>query len=267
MKLKDKITVVTGGGAGIGRALVERFAAEGAAVVVADRHGETAQQAAADVVNLGGRALGITADCSRPDDIAAVVDAAKREFGVIDLFCSNAGHAVVGGVEVPDLKWQKVWEVNVMAHVWAARLVLPDMLARGEGYLLQIISAAGLLTAPGTVTYSVTKHAAMGLAEWLAVTHGDQGIRVSAVCPQAVRTQATSQQNAAAAAARNSGEMLEPDDVGRIVVEGIEDERFLILPHPAVHDYLVKKTQDYDRWIEGARRLRVQPSAGKVNHS
>jgi NAD(P)-dependent dehydrogenase (short-subunit alcohol dehydrogenase family) len=187
VELKDKIVVVTGAASGIGRAMCVRFAAEGAkAVVCADRDEAGAKATAA---MMGGRAF--RTDVSREDDIRALIETVEAEVGPIDLFCSNAGIGVGGGAEASNDDWQRIWDINVMAHVWAARHLVPLMAARGGGYLLNTASAAGLLSQIGSAPYAVTKHAAVGLAEWLAITHGDQGIKVSVLCPQAVRTAMT----------------------------------------------------------------------------
>ena len=184
MKLSGKVIVVTGGAHGIGRALCKRFATEGAkGVVVADRDGAGAETVAREI---GG--LAVRTDVSKEADILALVQKAREAYGPVDVFVSNAGIAADGGAEVPDAQWQKIWEVNVMAHVWATRAVLPSMIERGSGYLLNTASAAGLLSSVGTAPYAVTKHAAVALAEWLALTHGDQGIRVSVLCPMGVNT-------------------------------------------------------------------------------
>src|SRR5882724_4222521 len=184
MTLKDKVVVVTGGADGIGRALCRRFAAEGARmIVVADVNAEGANAVAAEI---GGWA--IATDVARQDEVVRLVEAVTERCGGIDLFCSNAGIMIEGGVDTPDDDWQVIWSVNVLAHLYAARAVLPGMLSRGNGYLLQTISAAGLLSQIGSAPYAVTKHAALGLAEWLAITYGDQGIGVSILCPQGVRT-------------------------------------------------------------------------------
>src|SRR5438309_3079683 len=186
MELADKVVIVTGGGSGIGAALSRRFVAEGArGVAVADVEGG---KAAAVAGELGDRAMAVTTDVSVGADVVRLVEQTTDRWGPVDLFCSNAGIAVGGGVEAPDDQWQRIWEVNLMAHVYAARAVLPAMLSRGEGYLLNTASAAGLLTNLGAAPYTVTKHAAVALAEWLAITHGDAGIKVSCLCPQGVRT-------------------------------------------------------------------------------
>src|SRR3989441_3317147 len=227
MQLRDKVIVVTGGARGIGRAMCRRFAAEGAkAVVVADVKAAAAAQVAKEI---GGFA--VETDVAREDDVARLVKQVTEKYGVIDLFCSNAGIIVGGGVEAADADWQRIWDINLMAHVYAARAVLPGMLARGEGYLLQTVSAAGLLTLVGSAPYSVTKHAALALAEWLAITHGDQGIKVSALCPQGVRTKML-EDAAFGGGAFILETAIEPEQVAAAVVEGLDKETFLILPHP-----------------------------------
>jgi NAD(P)-dependent dehydrogenase (short-subunit alcohol dehydrogenase family) len=253
MRLTDKVVVVTGGGNGIGRALCRRFALEGAkAVVVADVNGVTAAQVADEI---GGTA--ITCDVAREADVVALVSQTMARYGSIDLFCSNAGIAVNGDEHTLDAEWARCWDVNVMAHVYAARAVVPHMLERGSGYLLQTVSAAGLLTHPQSATYAVTKHASLAFAEWLSMTYGDRGITVSALCPQGVRTDML--HRAEAEATRRSfllDTALEPEQVADDVVKGIEAERFLILPHPEVAEYVRRKANDPDRWLRGMRRLR-----------
>jgi NAD(P)-dependent dehydrogenase (short-subunit alcohol dehydrogenase family) len=248
MHIRDKIVVVTGGASGIGRALARRFAAEGARkVIVADRDEEGARAVAQEI---GGAAY--TVDVGREDEIAALIEWAEREHGPIDLFCSNAGIGIGGGAETPDKGWQRIWEINVMAHVWAARHLVPRMIARGGGYLMNTASAAGLLSQIGSAPYAVTKHAAVGLAEWLAITHGDDGIKVSVLCPQAVRTAMTAGNEDGVASVDG---MIEPEEVAEACVRAIEAEEFLILPHPEVLDYMRRKTADYGRWIGGMRKL------------
>lgn len=248
MELKGKICVVTGAASGIGRALCHAFAGEGAAhVVCVDRNGDGAAETAKAV---GGTAF--TVDVSKEAEITAMIDAVEKDIGPIDLFFSNAGIAVGGGMETPNNDWQRVWEVNVMSHVWAARHLVPLMAARGGGYLLNTSSAAGLLNQVGSASYGVTKHAAVGLAEWIAMTHGDEGIKVSVLCPQAVRTEMTRGHEDHVAAING---MMEPDPVAQICVDAIRDETFLILPHPEVREYMKNKTDNYDRWIGGMRKL------------
>ncbi len=250
MTVQDTVVVVTGGASGIGRALAERFVREGArVVVVVDR-----DQGVYDVAQLiGGRAY--LADVGVEGQLARVVRQIHSEYGAIDLFCSNAGiGGGRGGLDTSDDEWQRVWQVNVMAHIYAARAVLPAMLAAGGGYLLQTASAAGLLTQIGSAPYAVTKHAAVAFAEWLAITYNDQGIKVSCLCPQGVRTPML---DGAPAAVRDLlGESaLDPEAVADAVIAGLADERFLILPHPEVAEYFQRKAGDYDRWIRGMRRL------------
>jgi NAD(P)-dependent dehydrogenase (short-subunit alcohol dehydrogenase family) len=253
VELRDKVTVVTGGANGIGRALCSRFVAEGAQVVIVDRDGDGIQTVAAE---LGDAALGMTADVAVEADIVNVVEHTENHFGPIDLFCSNAGIGGGGGIEAPDEQWQSIWEINVLAHVFAARAVLPSMLARGEGYLLNTASAAGLLMNIGNASYTVTKHAAVGFAEWLAVTYGDRGIKVSCLCPQGVRTNmlmgTPGDPSTEVVLAQGA---IEPDELAASVVEGLRAERFLILPHPEVSDYVRRKAEDPDRWLAGMRRL------------
>lgn len=257
MELTGKSAVVTGGGNGIGAALARRFAAEGARlVVVVDVDGDAARAVADEV---GGVAL--VADLSTEAGNRAMVEEALSH-GPIDLLCCNAGVAAPGGVEAPDEDWQRSWDVNVMAHVWAVRAALPSMLERGEGYVLTTVSAAGLLSNLGTAPYSVTKHAALALAEWLSITHGDDGIRVSALCPQGVRTNMLFPPDATGdeltLAAVRTQRVLEPADVAAVVVEGLRDERFLILPHPEVQDYVVARATDRERWLAGMRRFQAK---------
>jgi NAD(P)-dependent dehydrogenase (short-subunit alcohol dehydrogenase family) len=252
MQLSGKVVVVTGGGNGIGRALCRRFAVEGAkAIVVADVN---AAAAAAVASEIGGTA--ITADVSREADVVRLVARTMAEHGAIDLFCSNAGIAVNGDEHTPDAEWARCWNVNVMAHVYAARAVVPHMLERGGGYLLQTVSAAGLLSHPQSATYAVTKHASLAFAEWLSMTYGDRGIGVSALCPQGVRTDML--RRAEAEGTKRSfllDSALEPEQVAEDVVKGLEAERFLILPHGEVAEFVRRKAADHDRWLRGMRRL------------
>ena len=252
MKLNGKVVVVTGGGSGIGRALCRRFAADSAkAIVVADVNAAAARQVADEI---GGTA--ISTDVSREGDVVALVAQTIARHGAIDLFCSNAGIAVNGDEHTPDAEWSRCWDVNVMAHVYAARAVIPHMLERGGGYLLQTVSAAGLLSHPHSATYAVTKHASLAFAEWLSMTYGDRGIIVSALCPQGVRTDML--RRAEAEGARRSfllDSALEPEHVADDVVKGLEAERFLILPHGEVAEYVRRKATDPDRWLRGMRRL------------
>jgi NAD(P)-dependent dehydrogenase (short-subunit alcohol dehydrogenase family) len=250
MQLRDQVVVVTGGASGIGRALCRRFAAEGArGVVVADLQEEATRQVAAEI---GG--LAVATDVRVEADVVRLVEQTTGAYGPIDLFCSNAGIFLNGGVEAADADWQRIWEVNVLAHVYAARAVLPGMIARGRGYLLQTVSAAGLLTQIGSALYAVTKHAALALAEWLAVTHGAAGIKVSVLCPLGVNTEMLRGSTGGMAEMLRET-ALEPEAVAEAVVAGLAEERFLILPHPEVAEYFRRKADDYDRWLRGMRRL------------
>jgi len=255
VELRGAVAVVTGAGSGIGAALARRFAAEGAAaVVVSDRDGVAAEKVAAE---FGGTAD--TTDVTDEAAVAALVERTLAEHGRIDLFCSNAGVFAGGGGEVDTSTLEQGFAVNVLAHVYAARAVLPSMLDRGSGYLLTVASAAGLLTTPGDAPYTVTKHGAVALAEWLAVTYGDRGVKVSAVCPLGVATplllDPLEEGRAAASVVAASGEVLTPEDVAQSVIEGLADERFLILPHPEVGTYWAQKAAAPDRWLAGVRRL------------
>ncbi|MEP1765152.1 MAG: SDR family oxidoreductase [Sulfitobacter sp.] len=251
MELKDKIIVVTGAASGIGRALCLRFAAEGAKhIACVDRDLAGAKETAEMI---GGTAYEV--DVSLKDQITTMIDTVETKAGPIDLFCSNAGISVAGGVEVEDDVWQNIWDINVMSHVWAARHLVPLMAARGGGYLLNTSSAAGLLNQIGSAPYGVTKHAAIGLAEWLALTYGDQGIKVSVLCPQAVRTEMTRGHEDHVAAING---MMEPEPVAEACVQTIRDESFLVLPHPEVAQYMRNKTDNYDKWIGGMRKLNRQ---------
>lgn len=248
MNLKDRIIVITGAASGIGRAMALRFAREGAKLIVcADRDGAGAAETAAAI---GGVAF--TVDVAVEADIARLIETVEADHGPIDLFASNAGIGVGGGAETPNDDWQRIWDINVMAHVWAARHLVPRMAARGGGYLLNTASAAGLLSQIGSAPYAVTKHAAVGLAEWLAITHGDAGIKVSVLCPQAVRTAMTAGNPDGVASVDG---MMEPEELAEVVVQSISAEDFLILPHPQVLDYMRKKTADYGRWIGGMQKL------------
>ncbi len=248
MELKDKICVVTGAASGIGKALCEAFAKEGAKhVVCVDMNGAGAEATAKDV---GGTAF--TVDVSDESQITSMIDAVEADIGPIDLFFSNAGIAVGGGMETPNSEWQRTWDINVMSHVWATRKLAPLMAARGGGYLLNTASAAGLLNQVGSASYGVTKHAAVGLAEWIAMTHGDEGIKVSVLCPQAVRTEMTRGHEDHVAAING---MMEPEVCAQACVDVIRAETFLITPHVEVLDYMKNKTDNYDRWIGGMRKL------------
>ncbi len=249
MQVKDKIIVVTGGASGIGRALARRFTAEGAAKVVVADLNEEGITAVAD--EIGG--LAVTANVGVEDDVINLVKTTESQVGPIDLFCSNAGIAVHGDLENTNEEWQRVWDVNLMSHVYAARAVVPGMIERGGGYLLNTASAAGLLSQIGSSTYSVTKHAAVGFAEWLSITYGNRGIKVSVLCPQAVRTAMTAGLDNGGVAGVDG--MMEAEELAEVVMQTLADESFLCLPHPQVLEYMQRKTGDYDRWLKGMRRL------------
>lgn len=272
MELRDQVVVVTGGASGIGRALAERFAAEGArGVVVADLD-EAGAIAVADAI--GPTARGIRCDVTSEDDLVATIALAAEAFGPVDLFCANAGVAVGIDEQTDDAVWDLALGVNVRAHVLAARLLVPGWLERGSGYFLATASAAGLLTQVGSAPYAVSKHAAVAFAEWLSVTYGDRGIGVSCLCPMGVDTPLLhgigrdpqsgavvtpdDDPSPATSVVKAAGVVLAPEDVAGIVVEGLRDERFLILPHPEVGDFVRRKATDHDRWIAGMRRLQAQ---------
>jgi NAD(P)-dependent dehydrogenase (short-subunit alcohol dehydrogenase family) len=255
MRVADRVIVVTGGANGIGRAMVRRFHRDGAAAVVVADLDEQAGDEIADEV--GG--LFVRTDVADGDQVRTLVEAAAEAHGRIDVFCSNAGILGAGGPEASDETWRRGWDVNVMAHVHAARAVLPAMLERGEGYLVQTVSAAGLLSNPGAAPYTVTKHAALAFAEWLSITYGDRGIKVSCVCPQTVRTNLiTGSGDLVRDVMLAVADPLEPEDVADAVVAGMEREAFLILPHPEVAEYFRRKADDYERWLRGMRRLNAR---------
>ena len=248
MEIKGKVIVVTGAGDGIGKAMAVRFAAENAKhVVVSDIDPESAARVAEDI-----QGTAIAADVGKEADIQRLIDETETQVGPIDLFCSNAGIMRPGGLEAPDEHWQQIWSVNVMSQLWAARHLVPRMASRGGGYLLNTASAAGLLNQIGSAPYGVSKHAAVGLAEWIALTHGDDGIKVSLLCPQAVRTEMVRGFEEHVASIDG---LMEPEAVAEAVVNGLASESFLILPHPQVAEYIKLKAGDYDRWIGGMRKL------------
>jgi len=246
--------VITGAAGGIGRALARRFAEESPrALVLADRDLAGAEQIAAEV---GG--LAVELDAGSEQSVRSLIETATRANGPIDIFISNAGvPGAGGGPEVEDAVWDEAWRVNVMAHVWAARALLPEMLERGEGYLINTASAAGLLTQVSSVVYSVTKHAAVALAEWLSIEYAERGIRVSCICPQGVRTPMLelAMQDSAGAAALTAGGIIEPEDVADSVLAGIREERMLILTHENVAGFMAFKGSDPERWLKGMRRI------------
>jgi len=266
MDLHGKVVVVTGAANGIGRAMALRFAAEDArGVAVADLDADGAATVAGHInERRAGSALAVRCDVGVEAEVASLIARAEDAFGPVDLFCANAGVAVGTDPATPDEVWDLAFNVNVKAHIYAARHLLPGWLERGEGYFLATASAAGLLTQIGSAPYAVTKHAAVAFAEWLAVTYGDRGVRVSCLCPMGVNTNLLNAgvspggEGAAAAAVMAAGAVLEPAQVGEVVVEALGDERFLILPHPDVLTFLQRKANDYDRWLAGMRRLQAR---------
>jgi NAD(P)-dependent dehydrogenase (short-subunit alcohol dehydrogenase family) len=254
MEIKNKVVVVTGGAEGIGAALCRRFAREGAKGIVAADINEAKAIAVADEI----QGAAFKCDVSREEEVKELIRFTEEKFGPIDLFCSNAGIIAIGGVECPNDQWQRIWEVNVMSHVYVGRAIIPGMIQRGGGALMITSSAAGLLSQIGSAPYSVTKHAAVGLAENIAITYGDQGIKVFALCPQAVRTAMAGPTGGVAAV----DGLMEPEQLAEAVIEGLNKEEFLILPHPEVKTYMQRKVSDYDRWLQGMRRLQARYVAG-----
>jgi NAD(P)-dependent dehydrogenase (short-subunit alcohol dehydrogenase family) len=258
MDIRGKVAIVTGGASGIGAGLAQRFAAEGArAVVVADLNLERAQGVAQAI---GASALALKCDVSVEADIQALVGETRKRFGQVDIYFSNAGIlGKPGGIELEDALWEKMWQVHGMAHVWAARAVVPEMVERGEGYFLVTASAAGLLNIVESAPYGVTKHAALAFAEWLRIAYGRRGVRVSCLCPQSVESDMT--RNGAGSAGLNG--VLTPAQVGEEVVRVMREESFLVLPHPEVAKYFLAKAQDYDRWLGGMQKLYAQHMGAK----
>jgi NAD(P)-dependent dehydrogenase (short-subunit alcohol dehydrogenase family) len=264
--LSGSTVVITGGASGIGRALALRCAEEGARGVVVGDLDDRGARAVASEIGTAGR--GVRVDASDAADVERLIAAAEDAFGEIDLFCANAGVAHGAGLDAPDHVWEAAWGVNVHAHVLAARLLVPRWLERGRGYFLSTASAAGLLTQIGSAPYSVTKHAAVAFAEWLAVTYGEAGIRVSCVCPMGVDTPLLRQSFGAggddlgARVVAAAGDVLSPEEVAGVIVDAIRAERFLVLPHPEVLDHVRRKAGDHERWIAGMQRLQARVASG-----
>lgn len=257
MRIEGKVCVITGGASGIGKALAERFHAEGArAIVVADLQEAALKQVAESV---GG--LAVVTNVAKEAEIQALVKAAEDAYGHIDVFVSNAGIARMGGLEASDLDWQQNWDIHVMAHVYAARAVAEKMAVRGGGYLVNTASAAGLLTHVNSSTYSVTKSGAVAFAEWLSINYGDRGVRVSVLAPQAVRTAMTSGRQVSVASVDG---MMEPEELADCVVRTMDKEEFLILPHEEVREYIKRKALDIDRWLGGMRRFKNKRGDGST---
>lgn len=257
MDIRNKVAIVTGAASGIGAGMARRFAAEGArGVVVADINLERAEGVAQGI---GPVAMAVRCDVSREADIQALVAAARQRFGQVDIYMSNAGIlGRVGGFELEDALWDKMWQIHGMAHVWAARAVVPEMVARGEGYFVVTASAAGLLNIVESAPYGVTKHAAVAFAEWLRIAYGRRGVRVSCLCPQSVQTDMVTGDGGSAG---HDG-ILTPEQVATEVVATLRDEKFLVLPHPEVLQYFRNKGQDYDRWIGGMQKLHAAHAKG-----
>jgi NAD(P)-dependent dehydrogenase (short-subunit alcohol dehydrogenase family) len=250
MEIKSKVVIVTGAASGIGKALASRFCDEGAlCVAMCDVHGSGIGSASGPI---GG--MPFVCDVTDPAQVSGVVKTVEKQFGHVDLYCANAGILERGGVDVADSVWRRSMEVNMMSHVYAARACLPGMIANGGGYFLNTVSAAGLLSQIGAVTYSVSKHAAIGFAEWLAFSHGHQGIRVTVLCPQAVNTAMLEDRPDGGVAGLDG--VLSPERTADCALEAIREERFLALPHARVLSYFQNKATDYDRWLKGMQRLR-----------
>jgi NAD(P)-dependent dehydrogenase (short-subunit alcohol dehydrogenase family) len=248
MDIRGKVAIVTGGASGIGAGLAKRFVAEGArAVVLADVNLDRAEGVAKEI-----GAIAMKCDVSREADIQALVAATRAKFGQVDIYMSNAGIlGKAGGIELEDALWDKMWQIHGMAHVWAARAVVPEMVARGEGYFVVTASAAGLLNIVESAPYGVTKHASVAFAEWLRMAYGRRGVRVSCLCPQSVESDMT--KDGAGSAGLNG--VLTAAQVADDVVRVMREETFLVLPHPEVAKYFQAKGQDYDRWLGGMQKL------------
>ncbi|MFC9434583.1 SDR family oxidoreductase [Nocardia sp. NPDC057030] len=264
MEISGKVAIVTGAGAGIGAALARKLVADGARVVLADLDADGAARVAE---SLGAAAVAVGGDVADERVIRGLIERAEAEFGPVDLYFANAGIGGGAGLDSTDAQWAAALEVNVLAHVRAARLLVPGWLERGTGYFVTTASAAGLLTQLGSAPYAVSKHAAVGFAEWLSVTYGDKGIRVSCICPMGVDTQLlngglvpaehAAEAELAVQAVKTAGAVLSPDQVAEVITAGVEAEHFLILPHPEVLKMYRHKGTDYDRWLDGMRRFQA----------
>ena len=265
MKLEGSVAIVTGAGSGIGRALARSFAASGAATVLGDLdHAGMAETV--DIIGAsGGSAVAVTTDVSTTDGVTELADTARRAFGPVDVFVANAGITGAPGLGDDERDWDRIIDVNLRAHIRAAKALVPEWLVRGRGYFVAVASAAGLLTQLGVAGYSVTKHAAVGFAEWLSITYGAKGIGVSCVCPMGVDTpllngmldSSDSATKLAAAAVLQAGEVMSPDRVAEVTITAVREDRFLVLPHPVVLDMYRQKGSDYERWIAGMRRYQA----------
>lgn len=267
MELNDNVAVITGAGSGIGRALAVKFAQEGARFVVCtDLDGDNAKETAAMI---GANASGHALDVGDEAAVVALIADVEGTHGAIDVFVSNAGYGVRGGLDLATSEWERMMNVHTWSHLYAARAVIPGMVARGGGYLLNTASAAGLLTQMDSGPYAVSKHAAVAFAEWVRINYGDQNIGVSVLCPQAVRTNilGPAAKKAAGKPGSNSRQaaadgILEPEDVAQDCVNAMREERFLVLPHAEVETYFQRKATDYDRWLGGMRRFRRKLMGG-----
>jgi NAD(P)-dependent dehydrogenase (short-subunit alcohol dehydrogenase family) len=265
MQIQGSVVAVTGAGSGIGRELAVAFAAAGASVVAGDLDATGVEETATRVRTAGGSAVGITADAASIDGIAALIDSAREEFGPVDVFVANAGVMGAPGLGDDERDWDTIIDVNLRAHVRAAKALVPEWVQRGGGYFVSVASAAGLLTQLGAAGYSVTKHAAVGFAEWLSITYGGNGIGVSCVCPMGVDTpllngilnSSDPAARMAGAAVATAGDVIGPDQVAAMTVDAVRDGRFLVLPHPAVLEMYRHKGSDYERWIAGMRRYQA----------
>lgn len=268
MDVKDKVAIVTGAGSGIGAALTRKLVAAGAQVIAVDLDETGVAATIADLGEASDRASGRTADVSDGEQIAALIEHTRTTFGPVDLYFANAGIIGPSGLGDSDEEWQRTINVNTLAHVRAARLLVPEWLERGSGYFVATASAAGLLTQIGAAAYSATKAAAVGFADWLSVTYGDQGIGVSCLCPMGVNTAMLNsgfqddekRESLGARVVTSAGAVLEPDDVADMVLQAVAAEQFLILPHPEVGEFMNRKAADRERWLRGMRRLQASAS-------
>mgnify|MGYP003594389937 CR=1 FL=1 len=257
MELQGKVVVVTGGASGIGAALLRRFAREQPAALVVSDLNEAGAQAVATELAAQVPTLAVRTDVSNEAEVNALIEQATQRFGRVDVLCQNAGIAMGGGLAADLDTWERSWAVNVMAHVYGARAVLPQMLARGEGYLVHTASAAGLLSHPESATYAVTKHGAVAFAEWLSMNYGNQGVRVSCLCPQGVRTPMLMGADGKRPSFLLEGS-ISAEQVADEVLQAMRAERFLVLPHPEVAEFMQRKAADVDRWLGGMRKLRAR---------
>jgi NAD(P)-dependent dehydrogenase (short-subunit alcohol dehydrogenase family) len=261
VNLRGRVVVVTGVAGGIGRALAVRCAAEGARVAVTDLQAQALERVGGE---LGNGHLAVAADVTDERSVDAFLDRVEAEIGPVEVFFANAGVAIgEDPISTPEEVWDQAFAVNVRSHIVAARRLLPGWLERGEGYFVATASAAGLLTQIGSAPYAVSKHAAVAFAEWLSVTYGERGLRVSCLCPMGVRTAMTQGEELAHRVVRSAGAMLEPEEVAEAVVAAIDREQFLILPHPEVLTFFQRKGLDYERWLSGMRRLQARTAAGE----